>query len=162
MSATDPVSWDPLVELGVHTSLQCEALFERRRDDLDPDWDRETAVARLYEWWHETAGDDPGNEQGGVYVFAYLLERERLVDPRKGPDAGDFAIPPAILARRPDDATLERWFWDEEQVPWWIAVRCGVHYSLVQYWLYEADIPVMRRNVPDQVLEQVDAMTDGP
>lgn len=45
---------------------------------------------------------------------------------------------------------------------WWIAVRCGVHYSLVQYWRYEADLPLMRRHAPDRPLERVDATTDGP
>jgi hypothetical protein len=153
MASTDPIPWQPLVELGAHTCLQCEATFEDYRGQLDPDWDRETAVARLYEWWHDEYGPDRGNEQGGAYVFAYLLEREGLVDPDD-----DGPIPASLVDRRPDDATLERWVWDDEQVFWWIAVRCGVHYSLVQYWLYEADIPVMRRNVPDQVLEQVDAM----
>lgn len=153
MEPTDPVPWEPLAELGAHTCLQCEAVFEERRSDLDADWDRETAVRRLYEWWHDAYGDEVGAEQGGAYVFAYLLEREGLVQPDDG-----STVPASLLARRPDDATLERWVWEDEQVFWWIAVRCGVHYSLVQYWLYEADIPVMRRNVPDRLLEQVDAM----
>lgn len=159
MAPTDPVPWEPLVDLGQHTCLQCEAVFEDRRGDLDPGWDRETAVDRLYEWWHDRHGDDLGNEQGGVYVFAYLLEREGLVEPGVEPTVGG-GVPASLVARRPDDATLERWFWDAEQVPWWIAVRCGVHYSLVQYWLYEADVPLMRRNVPDRLLEQVDATGD--
>jgi hypothetical protein len=158
MASTDPVPGAPLAELGAHTCLQCEATFEDRRGDLDPAWNRETAVARLYEWWHDRRGADLGNEQGGVYVFAYLLEREGYVDADGSETNDDAPVPASMLARRPDDATLERWFWEDEQVPWWIAVRCGVHYSLVQYWLYEADIPVMRRNVPDPLLARVDEM----
>ena len=156
MAPTDPVPWEPLVELGEHTCLQCEAVFEDCREDLDPEWDRETAVATLYEWWHDAYGDDVGNEQGGAYVFAYLLERGGTVDPGEAP-AVDGGAPASLRGRRRDDATLERWVWTDGQVLWWIAVRCGVHYSLVQYWLYEADVPVMRRNVPDRLLAEVDA-----
>lgn len=112
-------------------------------------------MARLYEWWHDSFRDAVGAEQGGAYVFAYLLEREGLVDPDDG-SAVEGSAPASMLARRPDDGTLERWVWDDEQGFWWIAVRCGVHYSLVQYWLYEADIPVMRRNVPDRLLDRID------
>lgn len=162
MGPTDPVPWAPLAELGAHTCLQCEAVFEDRRDELGGDRDRETAVARLYEWWHDAYGDEVGAEQGGAYVFAYLLEREGIVDPGEQHAGDDAPLPASLIDRRPDAATLERWVWDDEQVFWWIAVRCGVHYSLVQYWLYEADVPLMRRNVPDRLLEGVDAMTgDG-
>ena len=160
MAATDPVPWAPLAELGQHTCLQCEAVFEARRGDLDPGWGAETAVGRLYAWWHEEYGEDVGTEQGGAYVFAYLLEREGLVDPADGPPVPG-GTPASLVDRRPEDATLERWVWEDEQVFWWIAVRCGVHYSLVQYWLYEAGIPVMRRNVPDRLLSRVDAMGDA-
>ena len=86
---TDPVPREPLVDLGQHTSLQCEAMFEDRRGVLDPDWDRETAVAKLYEWWHDRHGENLGNEQGGVYVFAYLLEREDQVEPGTEPAVSD-------------------------------------------------------------------------
>jgi hypothetical protein len=123
MAPTDPIPWPPLVELGAHTCLQCESVFERRRGDLDPDSDRETAAASLYEWWHDAYGDDLGNEQGGVYVFAYLLEHEGLIEPGDGPGT----VSQSLLDRRPEDDTLERWFWVEEQVPWWIAVRCCAH-----------------------------------
>lgn len=94
---------------------------------------------------------------GGGIVGAYEVEAGKSASiwwPKFGlpvQHREDTAGP--TLARRPEDETLEHWFWDEQQVPWWIAVRCGVHYSLVQYWLYEADIPVMRRNVPDRLLE---------
>lgn len=156
MGPTDPIPWEPLAELGAHTCLQCESVFERHRGDIDPSWDRETAVAKLYEWWHDAYGDDLANEQGGVYVFAYLLEDANLVDTAALPSADEASIPRSLFERRPPEETLERWFWEDGQVPWWIAVRCGVHYSLVQYWLYEAGIPLMRRNVPDPLLDRIE------
>ncbi|MFB6360054.1 MAG: hypothetical protein ABEH59_01900 [Halobacteriales archaeon] len=156
MAPTDPIPWAPLVELGAHTCLQCEAVFERRRGDLDPDWDREAAVASLYEWWHDAYGADLGKEQGGVYVFAYLLEASDHFDTAALRTADEAPITGSLLDRRPPAETLERWFWEDEQVPWWIAVRCGVHYSLVHYWFYESEIPLMRRNVPDRLLDRIE------
>lgn len=57
-----------------------------------------------------------------------------------------------MLDRRPDGETLREWFWEDEEVPWWLSVRLGVHYSLVVFWLWEDDVPLMRRNVPDETL----------
>jgi hypothetical protein len=43
---------------------------------------------------------------------------------------------------------------------WWIAVRTGVHWVLVQYWLYEDDIPLQERNLTDETLAKVRAYRD--
>lgn len=32
----------------------------------------------------------------------------------------------------------------------------GVHYSLVMFWMREEEIPLMRRNLSDELLEQID------
>jgi len=146
MSELDPVPWSDVLAVTTPTGVQCEQVLEQHRDDLDPDATPQKLVRTLYGAWHEEW--DPGPEQGGAYVFAYLLEREGILD-LPGP------LPP-LTERRPDDETLDEWMHEEHLLPWWIAVRCGVHWALVQHWLREADVPVCRRNVPDPLLEEID------
>lgn len=154
MADTDPVEWAALDRVGATTS-RWPALFDAHRDEVPADATLEEAVATLYAAWHrDHEADAP--EQGAVYVFAYLAEREGLAAP-----ADDLAgVPASLVERRPDDETLERLFWEAEQVPWWIAARLGVHYSLVQLWLREAEVPLMRRNVVPDTLAAVDALDD--
>lgn len=152
MAATDPVEWEDIDRVRKHTSHQCEAVFEAHREEIPADATLEGAVALLYEAWHEEY--DTGPDQGGAYIFAYLVEKHGLAEPVDEP----AVAPASLVERKPDAGTLRRLFWEDEQVPWWIAVRLGVHYNLVQFWLREEDIPVMRRNVPDEYLEEIDRL----
>ncbi len=40
---------------------------------------------------------------------------------------------------------------------WWTATRVGVHWALVQYWLYEEDIPLQERNLTNESMARVRA-----
>lgn len=141
-----PIPWSAVEAVTMPTGMQCEQVLERHCDDLDPDAAPQERVRTLYRAWHEEW--DPGPEQGGVYVFAYLLEREDRLD-LPGPL-------PSLVERRPDDTTLHEWMHEDHLLPWWIAVRCGVHWALVQHWLREAGIPLCRRNVPDPLLAELE------
>jgi len=50
--------------------------------------------------------------------------------------------------------SIRELFWEREQTLWWIGLLAGVHPSLVTFWFYEADIPLMERNYTDESLEQ--------
>lgn len=147
MDPKAPVPWDALE--AVRGEPQLRAVFDAHREEVADAESAEAAVDRL-ERVRRDQYDVASPDQGTAFVFAYLAETElgMSVDP-----PGDL---PSLAARKPDDDTLERLFWDEEQVPWWTAVRCGVHYTLVIYWLWEADVPLMRRNIPDHQFAQID------
>ncbi|MCH7662165.1 MAG: hypothetical protein IH933_16865 [Euryarchaeota archaeon] len=62
----------------------------------------------------------------------------------------------SVAERKPSPDDLEELFWDEGVLGWWIAMIYGVHYSLVMFWMREEKIPLMRRNLSDELLEQID------
>lgn len=148
MDSKTPIHWDVLEP--VRAAPRLLEIFENHREEAIRQPTLEAAVDRLYQIRHEKY-EIGAPDQGVAYVFAYLLEKTGQFDA-----AGMMT---SIDSRRPDDDTLGELFWEQERVPWWIAVEYGVHYSLVMYWLWEADIPLMRRNIPDEQFEKLDFET---
>lgn len=83
-------------------------------------------------------------DQGEVFLVAYLLEKRGVVAPGGGAD-DPF---PSLVDLDADGERLEELFWERERTMWWLAVRPGVHWVLVRYWLYEDDVPLRERNFP--------------
>lgn len=153
MALTDPVEWDRLEAADVRPEPRCRAVFDRHRHDLPADY--HGAVDYLHEVVRDDLDpDERPPEQGGIFVFAYLVESEGVADPADGEPAVTDA---SVTERRPDAETLERLFWEEELMPWWLAVRFGVHYTLVIYWFWEDGIPLMRWNLSPERREELDA-----
>ena len=67
----------------------------------------------------------------------------------------------SIVERRPETDRLEELFWERERTLWWIGLLVGVHPSLVTYWFYEDNIPLMERNFTEDSLEQIRAYRES-
>jgi hypothetical protein len=89
-------------------------------------------VRARYEWWYAHYGEALGDELGSVYVLTDLLQEADRYGAADRHKADEGPIADSLVERRLGAANLVQWYRDEEQVPWWIAIRCGVHYSLVQ------------------------------
>lgn len=63
----------------------------------------------------------------------------------------------SIVKRRPTNERLRELFWEQERTLWWIGILAGVHPSLVTYWFYENDIPLMERNYTEESMEKIRA-----
>ncbi len=154
MDETAPVDWTQLEE--VRPEPTCRTVFDSHREDLAEFDTLQPAVNHLYEAYHEAYG--PAQrvpDQVAAFVFAYLVELADIASLSET-DSEVAAEMPAIMDRHPGEDELDRLIWEEETVPWWLAVRFGVHYSLIIYWMWEADIPLMRRNIPSETLGQID------
>lgn len=153
MAALDPVHWDDIVAVSGPPGERVEARIEAMADDL-ADRDAYDAVKAVHD---SLAADPDANagppDQGEVFLVAYILERDGLSDPGDGPL-------PSVAGRRPDDETLRAAFWDPPRTMWWVAVRLGVHWSLVRYWLYEASIPLRERNFTPETLAEIRAAAE--
>lgn len=154
-SETQPVPWELLDQIIDRVEQQCIRVFESHTDELSG-FNHQECVSYLYNTWKEEYGDETSPEQGAVYLFAYLVEKHGISHPSD--DA--FGIG-SVVDRKPAGKTLRKLFETEEKLPWWIAVQLGVHYTLVNYWLREEDIPYMRRNIPEDILQQIDAIQES-
>ena len=152
MGAYDPVAWEEIeVALGPPASeveAAVEAMESRVRD-RDPYDAVKTIHDALDEQLEESERTVPGF--GEVFVTAYLLEQRGRIE--SGGARNDEY--PSLLERRPSADRLEELFWDRRRTLWWIGIVAGVHPSLVSYWLYEDDIPLMERNLTEESMARV-------
>lgn len=155
MDPKSPVEWDDLAAL--RPEPNCKAVFSAHRDELSTVDTLEAAVNHLYEELHIEYNDDERvPDQGAAFIFAYLVEQADLASFADGSSSNGTFTPLSLADRKPNADRLRHLFWEQEMVPWWIAVRFGVHYSLAIYCMWEANIPLMRRNVPADTLAQID------
>jgi len=150
MADLDPVHWDDVVAVTGPPGEHVEARVDAMADDLRGRTPYEAVKAV-----HDSLAADPDADagppdQGEVFLVAYLLERDGLVDPDDGPL-------PSVADRRPDDESLRATFWDPPRTMWWVAVRLGVHWTLVRYWLYEASVPLRERTFTPETLAEIRA-----
>lgn len=152
MADMDPVPWEDIeAAIGPPTATEVVEYVEEWQDEtslLDPPEPYE-GVKEVYDEWKSDLGEERQlSDQGAAYVITYLLERDRAIDLR-GRGQG------TLLKRYPGKEQLRELFWDEEKTLWWMAVELGVHYSLVTFWLWEADIPLAERNLSDETVQQI-------
>jgi len=157
MADMDPVAWDDVeAATGPPSATEVEEYVEKheaemRREVAEHGLRNYETVKAIYDEWKDDLGEERSlPDQGAAYVIAYLLERKRLADLR-GRGQG------TLIKRHPGRDELHERFWDEEQTLWWMAVELGVHFSLVTFWLWEADIPLAERNLSDETMRQVEA-----
>lgn len=154
MGALDPVSWEELIATGGEPAANVAPAIDRLEDEiqgLSPYETVKTVHDALSADLDEADRRVPG--LGEVFVTAYVLEQRGHIHP------GDEYR--SVVDRRPDGDRLRRLFWERERTIWWIGILAGVHPSLVTYWLFEADIPLMERNLTDERLAAVRASRDA-
>ncbi|ELZ12214.1 hypothetical protein C479_05383 [Halovivax asiaticus JCM 14624] len=150
MDSTESVPWADVIAVRGVPGEELQPFVQRDAPDLDGRSPAE-AVKVVYDDWKETLGDERTlDDQGAAYLIAYLLEHRGVIHL----DDTD-AFGGSLLDRKPDDERLRELFHDEERTLWWIGVECGVHHSLVSRWLYEADIPLLARNLNDETVRKL-------
>ncbi|MEF8907036.1 MAG: hypothetical protein V5A13_04160 [Haloarculaceae archaeon] len=155
MGDRDPVSWETRAQALGDPAAEVEEYVGRLAVDVRGE-DPYAAVKAVHDALSEDLADEersvPG--LGEVFITAYLLEKRGVIDPEEG---GEY---PSLVARRPSTDRLRELFWDRERTLWWIGIVTGVHPSLVTYWLYEDDIPLMERNYTGEAMERIRAQQE--
>ena len=151
MADLDPVPWDAIEAATGPPATEIVEAVDRLEDDLPTD-DPYAAVKAVHDALADEAVDRSVPGLGDPFVTAYLLEQRGVIDPAEAPPAYT-----PMAARRPTDERLRELFWDREYTLWWIGTIVGVHASLVTYWLWEADVPLMERNLSAETLAAVEA-----
>ena len=148
MGDFDPVPWDVReAAIGTPAAEIAEAV-ERRRADVSGD-DPYHAIKTVHDSLYAAEAERTVSSLGEPFITAYLLERRGVIDP-----GGEYR---SVVDRRPSSDRLEELFWERERTLWWIGMVVGVHPSLVTYWLYEDDIPLMERNYTAESLAKIRA-----
>lgn len=152
MDPMDQVPWEDVIAVRGIPGEELQPFVQRDAPDIEGRSPAE-AVKTVYDDWKETLGEDRTlDDQGAAYLIAYLLEHRGVIHL-----ADTDAFGGSLLDRKPDDERLRELFHEEERTLWWIAIECGVHHSLVSRWLYEADIPLLARNLGDETAEKLAA-----
>lgn len=154
MAALDPVPWDDIEAVTGPLAPGITACIDDHANQLaeKPPYDTVKTI-------HDAlaAPDGPDStvpDQGEIFITAYLLEQRGLLGPA-GQPASSASESPSITERRPNLEELEALFWERERTMWWIALRTGVHWALVRYWLAEDDIPLRERNFSAETLAEI-------
>lgn len=153
MGAFDPVPWEtveaaigpPAAEVTVQVEQMQEAV--RGNDPYD-------AVKAIHDALYDDDVERTVPSLGEPFITAYLLEKNGIITPEEDGEGGDYR---SLVERRPTSQRLEELFWERERTLWWIGLLVGVHPSLVTYWFYEDDIPLMERNYTEASMEQIRA-----
>ena len=95
---------------------------------------------------------------GEPFITAYLLEKKGIITPADDDTGSEYR---SIVKRRPNSERLRDLFWERERTLWWIGILVGVHPSLVTYWFYEDNIPLMERNYTEGSMEQIRAYRES-
>ncbi|WP_436935168.1 hypothetical protein [Halovenus marina] len=156
MGEFDPVSWDVREAALGPPAPEVTALVEQMQDTVH-EMDPYDAVKTIHDALYADDVERTVPSLGEPFITAYLLEQNGIIDPD---DEADGAYP-SLVDRRPSDERLRELFWERERTLWWIGLVTGVHPSLVTYWFYEADIPLMERNYADESLEQIREYRDA-
>lgn len=155
MSAFDPVAWEAVEATIGPPAPEVTAYVERLGDEVYEN-DPYDAVKTIHDALYADDVDRTVPSLGEPFITAYLLEKRGIVAP--GDDSeNDYR---SLVERRPDGDRLEELFWERERTLWWIGLVVGVHPSLVTYWFYEDDIPLMERNYTAESMEQIRAYRD--
>jgi hypothetical protein len=153
MTALDPVEWSDIEAVRGRPAANLTPYVERMQDSVADD-SPFVAAKTIYDTWKSELGSERSTpDQGAAFIITYLLERSGTL----ALDDGDEGTTPSVVTdRRPPPERLRQWFWEREHTMWWIAIQTGVHWSLVNYWLWEDDIPLMERNFLDETLQEIE------
>ncbi|WP_435152216.1 hypothetical protein [Haladaptatus sp. DFWS20] len=141
MDEFDPVQWTDIDRAFDRTFYDCPEAFETHRDEFNVGW--WSGMKRVYDSWKTEYKRDGDPDQGAAFLLSYFAERDEVATTPGGESVG-------LLDRRPDENTLQTWFWGEKRTMWAIAIRTGTHFELVKYWLRENQIPLQWRNFGEE------------
>lgn len=149
MGEFDPVPWEtveatigpPAPEVTSHVEEMGDEVFET--DPYD-------AVKTIHDALYADEVDRTVPSLGEPFITAYLLEKRGIIDPNE--EGAEYR---SLVERRPAPERLRELVWDRERTLWWIGLLRGVHPSLVTFWCYEADVPLMERNYTAESLERI-------
>jgi hypothetical protein len=159
MDDFDPVSWQTREAALGSPAPEIEEYVETMEEDV-----REKGPYDAVKTIHDALSEDFGEAGrtvaglGEVFITAYLLEKKGVVTPDSSNTEHSYR---SLVERRPDSEQLDELFWEHERTLWWIGILVGVHPSLVSYWLYEDDIPLMERNYTEASMEQIRAYRES-
>lgn len=153
MGDFDPVRWGTVEAALGPPAAEVTAMVERMQGEVYGE-DPYDAVKTLHDALYEADMERTVPSLGEPFITAYLLEKYGVISPDVDGDRSEY---PSIVERRPPDKRLRELFWEREWTLWWIGIIAGVHPSLVTYWFYEADIPLMERNYTEESMEQIRA-----
>lgn len=151
MGDFDPVSWDTSEAALGPPAAEVTDVVERMQGAVH-EMDPYEAVKTLHDALYDDDIDRTVPSLGEPFITAYLLEQNGVITPE--PDETDTEYR-SLVQRRPSTERLRELFWERERTLWWIGILTGVHPSLVTYWFYEHDIPLMERNYTEDSMEKI-------
>ena len=154
MGAFDPVPWET-VEAAIGPPAAAVTDYV---DRLEGDVHGEEPYAAVKAIHDALAANDVERSVPGLgdpFLVAYLLEKRGVIDPH---EEGEYR---SLVARRPSDDRIEELFHEREYTLWWIATLTGVHPSLVTYWCWEADVPLLERNFGEESMAAIRAYRES-
>lgn len=156
MGDFDPVTWDAIEAAFGPPAPEVTEYVDRLRDEVY-EKDPFDAVKTIHDALYDDEVDRTVPSLGEPFITAYLLEREGVIDP----EAASEREYRSLVDRRPDGERLRELFWERERTLWWIGLLTGVHPSLVNYWFYEDDVPLMERNFTAESMDRIRAVRAG-
>lgn len=157
MGAFDPVPWETAVAAVGPPAPEVTEHVERLRDEVYDETPYD-AVKAIHDALYADDVDRTVPALGEPFVTAYLLEKRGIIAPGDDGSGSEYR---SLVERRPDTDRLEELFWGRERTLWWIGLLVGVHPSLVTYWFYEDDIPLMERNYTEESMERIRAYREA-
>lgn len=157
MGDFDPVSWETIEGTFGPPASEVVEHVDRMKDEVY-DKDPYDAVKTIHDALYADDIDRTVPNLGEPFITAYLLEKKGIITPSND-DAGSNYH--SLVERRPNSERLRELFWERERTLWWIGLLAGVHPSLVTYWFYEDDIPLMERNHSEGSMEQIRAFRES-
>lgn len=157
MSEFDPVSWETSVAALGPPASEITELVEHMQGEVH-DKEPYDAVKTLHDTLYEDEVERTVPSLGEPFITAYLLEKNGVIVPGNDETGSEYR---SIVERRPTTDRLRELFWEKQRTLWWIGILSGVHPSLVTYWFYEHDIPLMERNYTGESMAQIRAQQDS-
>lgn len=159
MAAFDPVSWETIEATIGPPAQEVEEYVEKIGGEVR-DEDPYDAVKTVHDELSADLGEEGRSVPGlaEVFITAYLLEQRGIISASDDGAGGEYQ---SLVGRRPSSERLDELFWERERTLWWIGILTGVHPSLVTYWLYEDDIPLMERNLGAESMAEVRAYRES-
>lgn len=157
MGEFDPVSWETSVAALGSPASEVTDIVEQMQEEVH-DTTPYDAVKTLHDALYTEDVDRTVPSVGEPFITAYLLEKNGVIVPDEDDTESDYR---SIVERRPSSDRLRELFWERQRTLWWIGILTGVHPSLVTYWLYEDDIPLMERNYSEESMEQIRAYRES-
>ena len=156
MGEFDPVPWEAVEAANGPPAREVTAFVRELENEVTAKDPYET-VKTIHDALYDDDIERTVPNLGEPFITAYLLEQKGIITPSA--DAGKEYQ--SIVERRPETDRLEELFWKRERTLWWIGLLVGVHPSVVTYWFYEDNIPLMERNFTEDSLEQIRAYRES-